>query len=49
MMRDKHRILMLGAGDSSIRWAPFLDATKEEIEKIINAVERCVEELREKN
>jgi L-lysine 6-transaminase len=41
LMRDKHHILMLGAGEKSIRWGPFLDATDAQIKDIINSIEDC--------
>jgi acetylornithine/succinyldiaminopimelate/putrescine aminotransferase len=36
---------MLGAGEKSIRWAPFLDATDREIKNILDSIEKCCKEL----
>jgi L-lysine 6-transaminase len=45
LMRDKYRILMLGAGEKSIRWGPFLDATDREIKNVLDSIEKCCKEL----
>jgi len=39
-MREKYHILILGAGEKSIHWDPFLDVTQAEITKILNAIEK---------
>jgi 4-aminobutyrate aminotransferase-like enzyme len=40
-MRDTYHILMLGAGEKSIRWGPFLDATDAEIKNVLDSIEKC--------
>ena len=45
LMRDEYHILMLGAGEKSIRWGPFLDATGTEIENVLNSIEDCCKKL----
>lgn len=45
VMRDRYHILTLGAGEKSIRWAPFLDASDHEIKYILDSIENCCKEL----
>jgi L-lysine 6-transaminase len=44
-MRDEYHILILGAGEKSIRWGPFLDATEAEIKNVLDSIEKCCEKL----
>lgn len=49
IMREQFRILILPAGEKSIRWAPFLDASEQEIRNILNAIDETCRELRVKD
>jgi L-lysine 6-transaminase len=44
-MRDEYHILMLGAGEKSIRWGPFLDATDAEIRNVLDSIELCCKRM----
>ena len=45
LMRDERHILMLGAGEKSIRWGPFLDATDAEIENVLDSINATCKKL----
>jgi 4-aminobutyrate aminotransferase-like enzyme len=47
MMRDNYHILMLGAGKTAIRWAPALDISKEEVDKICTAIQGVLSHLQQ--
>jgi acetylornithine/N-succinyldiaminopimelate aminotransferase len=49
IMREDHHILMLGASEKSIRWAPFLDMGHREMARVLKSIESALEELARRN
>lgn len=49
IMLADHHILFLGAGEKSIRWAPFLDMNRREIAGILKSIESGLQKLPSKD